>query len=358
MLLRWGMAVSSPDRIGIPALGVAVIGAGAMGLSLAAMLGRELPVTIVVRDAGQAAVMRRNGAVVRGLLRGASHPRIVASCNMLVQHAPYDAVFVATKTTAIGAVADELRPILHELAGPTARPCIVSFQNGIESGRELMERLACSRVLRMVLNFGASRKTANTAEVMLNSPPHFIGSPHPDDLPAARALAAVLTGSGLQTCATEQIETHVWEKGVLNASMNPVAALTDSSIGEVLDSPARAIVDSLMREGLAVAHAEGVGLDPAIAERMWAVLESARRHTPSMVGDIRSGRQSEIGQLNRQIIAHALRIGVPVPSHEIIASLIDSFDWRVFLRHEMDCVPGPTVHRPGFVGAHGRTLDS
>jgi ketopantoate reductase len=53
-----------------------------------------------------------------------------------------------------------------------------------------------------------------------------------------------------------------------------------------------------------------------------------------MVGDIRGGRPSEVGQLNRQIIAHAGRVGVPVPSHEVITALIDSFDWRVFRRRQ------------------------
>jgi len=168
--------------------------------------------------------------------------------------------------------------------------------------------------------------------VMLTSPPHFIGGPDATHRDFATTLAVLLTGCGLPTQPVVDIEPHVWTKGVLNAAMNPVAALTDSSVGDVLESPARAIVSRLIDEGLRVAYAEGIALGPDIASRMWAILDTARPHTPSMVGDIRGGRPSEVGQLNRQIIAHATRVGVPVPSHELIASLIDAFDWRVFRR--------------------------
>jgi ketopantoate reductase len=62
------------------------------------------------------------------------------------------------------------------------------------------------------------------------------------------------------------------------------------------------------------------------------MIESARPHTPSMVEDIREGRTSEVGQLNRQVIAHGERTGVATPTHRVVTALIDAFDWRVFRR--------------------------
>lgn len=313
-------------------LSAGVIGAGPMGICLSALLGQVAPVTMVVRNVDAASWIRERGVRVVGLLQGLTHPMVVPDIGGLVGSAPLYVVFVATKTTAIDSVAEELRPILTDLAGSGGPPYVVSFQNGIDPGRTLMERLGHRRVLRMVLNFGAIQLDAGTAEVTLDNPPHFLGSPHPEHHRFNDALAATLTAAGLHSLATDRIERHVWEKGVLNASMNPVAALTDSSVGEVLDSPAMAIVARLMNEALAVADTEGIGLDQRDADRMWQILEAARAHTPSMVGDIRRGRPTEIGQLNRQILTHATRVGVPAPSHELIASLIDAFDWRVFRR--------------------------
>lgn len=309
----------------------AIIGAGAMGLSLAALLGRDAKVAIVARDLVKAKRIARDGVAVHGLMRATAHPAVVPSIPALAGVMPLTAIFVATKTTAIDAVARELGPVLDALAHDE-HPFVISFQNGIEPGRDLMERLHEPRVLRMVLNYGATLTDDNAATVMLNGPPHFIGGPDATHREFAAKLASLLTNCNLPTEPVDDIEPYAWTKGVLNAAMNPVAALTDSSVGEVLDSPARAIVSRLIDEGLRVAHAEGIDLGPDIAGRMWAILDKARPHTPSMVGDIRGGRPSEVGQLNRQIIEHAHRNGVPVPSHEVVAALIDSFDWRIFHR--------------------------
>jgi len=304
-----------------------------MGLSLAALLGGAAEVTIVVRDPEKAERITADGVAVRGLMDSTAHPRVVPSIAALPGAMPLTAIFVATKTTAIDAVTRELGPVLGALP-LDEHPFVISFQNGIEPGRDLMERLHEPRVLRMVLNYGATLTDDNAAAVMLHGPPHFIGGPDATHRLFASRLAVLLTGCGLPTEPVDDIEPYVWTKGVLNAAMNPVAALTDSSVGEVLDSPARAIVSCLIDEGLRVAHAEGIDIGPDISGRMWAILDKARPHTPSMVGDIRRGRPSEVGQLNRQIIEHAHRVGVAVPSHEVITALIDSFDWRIFRRQQ------------------------
>ena len=319
------------DASNIDASRIAIIGAGAMGLSLAAMLARTVPVSIVVRDRAKAEKIERDGVRVHGLMQANAHPSVVPSIAALAGVMPLAAIFVATKTTAIDDVAEQLRPVLDKLP-PDERPFVISFQNGIESGRDLRLRLHVPRVLRMVLNYGASQTDDNAAGVMLSGPPHFIGGPDATHREFATHLAGVLTECGLPTEPVDNIEPYVWTKGVLNAAMNPVAALTDSSVGEVLDSPGREIVSRLIAEGLRVARAERIDLGSGISERMWAILDKARPHTPSIVGDIRGVRPSEDGPLNRQIIEHAHRTGVPVPSHYVIATLIDSFDWRVFER--------------------------
>ncbi|QKK08591.1 MAG: 2-dehydropantoate 2-reductase [Planctomycetota bacterium] len=298
-------------------------------MSLAAMLGRTAEVTIVVRNPTKAERITSAGVAVHGLMQAMAHPTVVPSIAALAETMPLTAIFVATKTTAIDQVARELGPVLDSIP-VEEHPFVISFQNGIEPGRDLGERLHEPRILRMVLNYGATSVDDNAAVVMLNMPPHYIGGPDATHRKFVSTLAALLTACGLPTKPVENIEPVVWAKGVLNAAMNPVAALTDSSVGEVLDSPAREIVSRLIDEGLSVARADGIKLGPDMAAHMWAILDNARPHTPSMVGDIRGGRPSEVGQLNRQIIEHARRTGVPSPSHEVVAALIDSFDWRVF----------------------------
>ena len=309
---------------------IGIIGAGAMGTSLASILSNGAEVVMVIRDRERASQVSIHGVVLRGLARAASRPHIVSSIADLRASGSFDAVFVACKTTAIDSVCAELAPILQHIGGRAGPPFVISFQNGIEPGRRLMAQLGHARVLRMVLNYGARMSPDGGVELLCTHPPHAVGSLDPALHSMCVTLAALLTRCGIDTVAVDDIEPLVWFKGIMNAAMNPVAALTDNSVGEVLDSPARQLVERLIDEGLRVAAAEGIDLGADARERMWVALEAARSHTPSMVEDIRKGRPSEVGQLNMQIVEHAARIGIEARDHELISMLIDAFDWRVF----------------------------
>lgn len=308
------------------------------------MLGRVVPVILVCRDARRRAHLGAHGARTFGRITAEAHPDIVGSVRELGAAEGVSAIFVATKTSAIRQVADELRPFMATGVHQPDSPFVVSYQNGIEPGRQLMELLGDERVLRMVLNFGARLDpVSGDVEVTLSAPPHSIGCLNPAHQPVCRRLASLLTAAGLSTAFDERIESMVWFKGVLNAAMNPVAALVNATVGQVLDSPARRIVDRLLWEGFMVALAEGIDLGEDPMRRARKVLEGARSHTPSMVEDIRSGHESEIGQLNRQILDHGRRLQVPVPTHELIDALIETFDWKVYLRGVTHAPPCPAT---------------
>lgn len=313
---------AAPMRIGI-------IGAGVMGTCLAGLLDEVATVMLVCRNGERAAQIIQDGVRVRGLVERDANPIVVRTIDDLARLDNVSAIFVATKTSAISSVAADLKPVLDRLG----HPCIVSFQNGIDPGRQLIELLGDDRVLRMVLNFGATMNRATSvAEVTLNHPPHRIGYLNEEYRSCADHLAAVVTQGGFETVVDERIDIAVWRKGIVNAAVNPVCALVNSTVGEVLDSPSRLIVERLLDEGIAVAQAAGIDLGKNYREQVWSLLAEASDHTPSMVEDIRSGHESEVGQLNRQIIEYAREFGIDVPTHEVIDAMIETFDFRAYQR--------------------------
>lgn len=309
----------------------AIIGAGAMGTLLAAILGQSMPVVLVCRNDERAHNIFRSGAAVTGRIDAVSRPILVKSLSEVPAAGGASVVFVATKTTAIAGVAHELKNMLGILNEDPAGPLVISFQNGIDPGRELMTRLGHSRVLRMVLSLGATlTHDGSSVQVSMDQPPHAIGSIDPDLEGDGRIIASILSRGGLSTEYVDNIESAVWRKGIINAAVNPVAALVNCTVGEVLDSPSQQIVQRLVNEGVAVAESEGISLAEGYADHVLTLLDRAKSHLPSMVQDIREGRESEIGQLNRQIIEHGQRLGVPTPTHETIDALIETFDWKVY----------------------------
>ena len=311
---------------------VAIIGAGAMGCSLAAITAPHIDTVIVARDPARAARIREAGIDLRGALEATGHPTVVSSIRDLSDIHPIDLVFIATKTTAIPAVCEQMAPDLLSL------PYIVSYQNGIEPGREIIRRLGTPRVIRMVLHYGATLE-ASSPDALAAGPvrvratfqaaPHFIGGEGERAQAFARALARRLSGMGLTTAFAPDIDIEVWRKGVLNAAANPVAALTRIPLDGLMTGPARPLVLRLVDEALRVAAAAAIDLGPAARADAVRMLESVGDHLPSMAEDVIAGRSTEITQLNLQIAQRAAELGLPAPTHHTIVELIRAIDDRL-----------------------------
>lgn len=176
---------------------LAVIGAGAMGTSLAAIAGTKAPVVMVCRNPERAAQIFRDGVRTVGEIERASRPIVVSRAEDLASIGGVSAIFVATKTTSIPQVAADLRPLLPRLADQDAGLFVVSYQNGIEPGRQMMEMLGDPRVLRMVLNIGASMDRASgVVNIKMQAPPHAIGTVRPEYAHVCSSIAKLLTEIG------------------------------------------------------------------------------------------------------------------------------------------------------------------
>jgi len=337
-------ASRAPMRIG-------VIGAGAMGSSLAAIASRVAPTVMVVRNPQRAAQIFDRGIAIHGQIEASARPIIVRSVADLPEVGGVDYLFVATKTTAIPALCADLKPVLPALAAHDRQVRVVSYQNGIEPATQMIELLDTALVLRMVLHYGGVLDPeTGVVDVHMHEPPHYVGCLDTALAPDCEMLASLLTMAEFPTNYEPNIETRVWAKAILNAAMSPVAALVNATIGDVLDSPGKLVVDRLLSEGVEAARLEGIDLGDDFLPRAMEVLERGRRHIPSMVEDIRRGRESEVGQLNHQIVAHAHRLGGSAPTHEAIVALIETFDWRIY--------HGVRAEQARVGGAHGNIGES
>ncbi len=303
-----------------------------MGSSLAAITSRFAPTVMVCRNPARAAQIFEHGVRCTGALEANASPIIVRNAAELKDVGGVKYLFIAVKTTAIQEVCQELAPLREAIKQPgSGEVKLISYQNGIDPGRSIMEMLDTKHVMRMVLRYGAViRDKVGTVEIIMHDPPHFIGCLDDSLKEDCEFLAKNFTDVGFGTQYTDQIERAVWTKAVINAAINPVCALVNADIGSVFDSPSRELVLRMLDEGLAVARAEGIELGDGFRERALELAGKSTSHLPSMVDDIQNGRPSEVGQLNRQIVSLAKTLGVAVPTHETIDALIETFDWQIY----------------------------
>jgi 2-dehydropantoate 2-reductase len=318
---------------------IAIVGAGPMGLSLAAITSAHVPTVLVVRDEVRAVRIRDFGVALEGRLSALGHPDVVRSIDDLEDIHPIDLVFVATKTTAIPEVCKALEPYRDKL------PYLVSYQNGIEPGRAIVAALGTPRVVRMILRYGAvlDESAGGTGPLRvraaLHQPPHFVGGEGEAQV-FSRDLAGLMTTMGLPMQHRDDIDREAWRKGIENAAGNPVAALLQAPLGELLASPAASLIETLLDEGIAVARAAGIEIEPSYRSCVLRTMVGGGGHLPSMAQDVRAGRTTEITQLNEQIARRGRALGIGTPTHDAVLALIGAFDWRAARRS------GPEAGKP------------
>jgi 2-dehydropantoate 2-reductase len=291
-----------------------ILGGGAIGSTFGgylALAGHEVTLVDPWREHIEA--VRRDGLV----LRGPESDRVArpSATSDPAELAPVEVLLVSTKGFATEAAA---RSVAHAVPGDAT---VITLQNGIGNDRILAEVFAPEQVAPGTTVVGAqmlgpgvvsvsARTVEGGAETHLG-PPGTV-----DEVPERlRELAAALTAAGLPTEALANARRLVWEKLVLSCSMTTASAVVQRTVGSFWGTAeGREIVRAMFDEVLALAHAEGVELDP---DETWAqsaaVLDAAGDVYTSTSVDVMAGRQTEIGTLSLEVARRCEELGLDAP---------------------------------------------
>lgn len=303
-------------------LTVGIVGAGAMGKLFGARLARAaVPVTLIDADRGVVETIQRHGVTL-------TEDDVTSRIPVAASHADQasgslDAVLLFTKTYHATAAIASVR---HLLSPGT---CVLSLQNGLGNGERILAAAPDTCVAIGSTTWPAdatgpaSVRTHGFGEVRFWS---LDGKDHP----VLHELDALLSQAGLASRLDPNVKTAIWEKVIFNCAMNPVAALTNSTVGQVAacaDGPA--LAQAIMAEGFAVARAAGLPVDE---ERVRATVTKAYRehthHRPSMANDLAHQRRTEIDAINGALVDVARAHGIAVPVNETLTRLLRIVDSR------------------------------
>ena len=297
---------------------IGIIGAGAIGLTLAAGLASVHDVIVLARRAALFELLEREGVELSGdggtrhvRVRATVDPRDLAGC---------EAAIVAVKSYATAAALAPLRGVLPP------RALIASVQNGIgnaEAGRTALPdaRVVAGSTTQGAIRLGDGRvRPVNRGTTVFG---RSDGTP-----PTSEDLAAAFAAAGLDAHVVDDVDTLLWRKLIVNAAVNPVGALTGRTNGEVVaDHELRPLARALAAEAEQVARAEGI--DPGDA---WGAVEAAARATAanrnSMLQDLDAGRPTEIDAIGGAIVQRARAHGLAVPLTEAVVRLVRARERR------------------------------
>ena len=301
---------------------IAVVGAGPVGCIVAAFLakgGYRVTLCDVIQDLLAPALdpgIKIEGAET--LQQAVNHT--CTSVDELPQYDP-EVVIITVKANALPLIGSALEGFWRE--GMYA----VSWQNGIDTELELAKSLGAPSVMRAVVNYGCGLIGPAHVAMPFHHPPHFIQELDPGSREAAVGIAEMLSKCGLATEHTDQIISMVWRKGVLNACMNPVCAVTGLTMAQAMTDPiVFGIVDALVKECIKVARANEIDLGWNFYPHAIEYMSKAGNHKPSMLMDIEANRRTEIDYINGKFVEYGYQAGIETPYNITLKSLVKGLE--------------------------------
>jgi 2-dehydropantoate 2-reductase len=311
-----------------------IIGAGAIGLYLAAHLSRVTNVTLVARGAHAQALME-TGFELAGADAGFYRLPVVVMEPALVL--PTKAiVLVATKATDLEKLVAPLAAALHP--GQT----VGLLQNGLGVHKFVRHYLPQAALVRVTCWVGVNLETGPRA-VVAGAPLFELGADDAAGDEAAHLLMATLNAANLRARPGGTVAEVEWRKALLNLAVSGICAVVEERNGAIFESPElKAIVDDLLAEALPIALAEGVKLGAEDVERVFTAIANTRDNWNAMLQDLRRGAATEMPYLNTAVVRLGRRHGLAAPVNATVARLIAHLA-RDRTRKHLELGPGHSV---------------
>lgn len=310
---------------------VLIIGAGAVGVAMAASLASEGMEVAVLSASQTADAIEKNGVNRCGIFSEITIPAGVVKVYRTYEEIKtgFNYVIISSKTMANAEIAAKLaanRDIIAENGK------IVIFQNGWGNNDEYLKYFDKSEIYNARIITGFQRVTPENSKVTVHTAPILLGSLYGADNEVMAPLANAINLSGIPSEVSADIGKALWAKMLFNTTLNPLGAILNVSYGELSESEhARMIMDSLIEETYAVLAAEKYETFWKTADEYKEVfygklVPDTYKHRSSTLQDIEKKQKTEIDTLNGCIIRLANKNGIDVPTHNMIYKLIKAIE--------------------------------
>lgn len=291
---------------------ILVFGAGAMGSLIGGLLSIRQDVTLVGRRDHMEAI-RLHGLRITGKTVRLVHPK---SATRVPGDAHPELVVVATKAYDTEAAMTSLKRFANSAV-------FLTLQNGLENP-EVLAR-AARRVVAGTTSHGVT--FLGPGEIRhAGIGDTTIGAWRGIDRDEVVRVRDILDEAGIRTRISEDIASDLWAKLVVNAAINPVAALAGVPNGRLVQDRALArLLEDVAREAIAVAQAEGASLAAEeVLRRTKLVARRTAANRASMLQDLDRHRRTEVDAITGAVLRAADRRGIEVPLNRALYALVQT----------------------------------
>jgi 2-dehydropantoate 2-reductase len=311
----------------------AIVGAGAIGAFLGAMLARAGEDVTLIARGDHLRAMQEHGVRVRGEI---GDFRVNAKAtDDLETVGEVDSLILTLKTHSVPAIAPSLRPLI----GPNTS--VVTAQNGFpwwyfyRHGGEwegthlqsvdprgiISQNIDPARVVGCVV-YPSTEIVEPGIVFHLEGTRFAIGEPDGSKSERCRRIADSLINAGLRCPIRTNIRHDLWVKLMGNVAYNPISALTRGTLIEIVQCAAtRNLAAAIMREADSVANKLGIEIGVSIEQRLEGA-EKVGHHKTSMLQDIEAGKPTELDAIVGAMIELGEKLGLPLPNTKAVYACV------------------------------------
>ena len=311
-------------------MNILVIGAGGVGIGLAASVASQGADVSVYARGETAKAIKENGIKRTGLFKHYEIKNIpVYEDYGEIPKNTFDYVFICSKTTANEDIADNLnrsRDILKDSAK------IIIFQNGFANDEYYLKYFTQKQVFSARVITGFTRPERHVSEVTVYTEPILLGSLQGENPNELQEVADLITESGIKCEITNEVDRYLWAKMLYNCTLNPLGAILDVTYGQLTENPyTLKIMNSIIDEIFDVIEASPY-------ETLWKTPDEYRdifysklvpdtyNHYSSTHQDIQRRIPTEIDSLNGRVIRLGKKYNIDVETNKLIYNLIKAIE--------------------------------
>ena len=298
---------------------IAIFGSGGVGGYFGGRLAAAgEDVTFIARGTHLAA-LQQGGLHIDSPNR-ALHLSTVQATDDPAMVGPVDVVLFTVKLYDVDAAAAALKPMI----GPNT--VVITLQNGVDA------------VDMVAKHVGAEHVAGGVAYIVIviDQPGHLrhttaqqlvFGERDGTRSPRLVAFEEAGIRAGFQATASTTMETDLWIKFVRLATWSGMTTVTRSSMAVVRDNAELfAMMMAAIDETIAVGRARGILFPPTLVDDTLALIRSfPATSKSSMLEDFERGRRLELPWLSGAVVRLGKAVGVPTPTHQFIAAVLQPF---------------------------------
>jgi len=300
---------------------VVVVGAGAIGASIAVRLMEAGKQVVISANGERKARYLKQGFVVNGR-------QYFLPVKDKYEADPADLVIIAVKNYSLEEAIEEMRPYV------SVNTIILSLLNGIDAVPRLRREFGEDSVpYAMILGIDALRE-GNRVQYLAKGRIFcgFEKEKVEKNAPTLAALEEFFGTSDIAFVVPEDIVKKIWFKFMINVGLNQWSALIRAPYRLFQDSPhGQELLSKTMIEVISLSKRYGGNLEETDIDRAIAVLKTlAPQGKTSMLQDVEARRQTEVdafaGAMKR--LAKAADLDVPINAilYDAIRAIEDSFE--------------------------------